>query len=104
MLTFEKVLEVFADYLEQDADYEVILTKHGYTVMGFDDRDKDWSDIKLCETPEEMRDALLDAYENYLEYTTAAGQRNQLGKERLTEQEALDIQEKLKALRLRCGE
>lgn len=104
MLTFEKVLEVFADYLEQDADYEVILTKHGYTVMGFDNRGKDWRDVQFCQTPEEMRDALLCACENYLEYTTTLDRQNQLGKEDLTEQETLGIQEKLDALRERCGE
>ena len=36
MLTFEMVLEVFKDYLEEDTDCEVVLTKHGYTVMQWD--------------------------------------------------------------------
>ena len=36
MLTFEKVLAVFADYLQQDPLYEVILTSHGYTLMAWE--------------------------------------------------------------------
>lgn len=36
MLTNEKVLEVFKDYLSQDPDYEVVMASHGYTVMGWD--------------------------------------------------------------------
>lgn len=36
MLTNEIVLTVFADYLSRDADFEVILTSRGYTVMGWD--------------------------------------------------------------------
>jgi len=33
MLTFEKVLEVFKDYLAADGMYEVVMTSHGYTVL-----------------------------------------------------------------------
>lgn len=104
MLTFEKVLDVFADYLAQDTDCEVILTKHGYTVLGFDSRYNNWSDVRHCETPEEMRDALLDAYGNHLEYTTTIGRQLQPKEKRLSEQEESAIQDKLDALRERCGE
>ena len=31
MLTYEKVPEVFKDYLSQDPDYEIVRTSHGYT-------------------------------------------------------------------------
>ena len=31
MLTFEKVLEVFQAYLDDDSLYEVVQTSHGYT-------------------------------------------------------------------------
>lgn len=33
MMTFEKVLEVFNDYLNKDSVLEVVNTKRGYTVM-----------------------------------------------------------------------
>ena len=31
MLTFEKVMEVFKDYLTEDTRYEIVKTSHGYT-------------------------------------------------------------------------
>ena len=51
MLTNEIVLKVFADYLTRDADFEVILTSKGYTVMGFDNRRQDWSVVDFCPPP-----------------------------------------------------
>lgn len=33
MMTFEKVLEVFNDYLNKDSVLEVVNTKRGYTVL-----------------------------------------------------------------------
>lgn len=33
MMTFERVLEVFKEYLAEDNNCEVVITKHGYTVM-----------------------------------------------------------------------
>ena len=33
MLTFEKVLEVFQAYLDDDPLYEVVQTSHGYTLI-----------------------------------------------------------------------
>ena len=38
MLTFEKVLEVFKEYLQQDPLYEVVFTRHGYTLMAWEPR------------------------------------------------------------------
>lgn len=62
MLTFEKVLEVFKDYLAEDTNCEVILTKHGYTVMQWDEKSKSWYGVEYCETPEDLRDELLSSY------------------------------------------
>ena len=65
MLTNEIVLKVFSDYLNRDADFEVILTSRGYTVMGFDNHRQDWNTVDFCHTPEDLLDSLLDAYENF---------------------------------------
>ena len=35
MLTFEKVLEVFQAYLDDDPLYEVVQTSHGYTSVSY---------------------------------------------------------------------
>ena len=50
MLTNEIVLKVFSDYLNRDADFEVILTSRGYTVMGFDNHRQDWNTVDYCPT------------------------------------------------------
>ena len=68
MLTFEKVLDVFKDYLAEDTRYEIVMTSHGYTVLEWDSTAKTWMSAELCATPEIMRDILLDDFTGYLEY------------------------------------
>ena len=68
MLTFEKVMAVFKDYLAEDTRYEIVMTSHGYTVLEWDSRANTWAGEELCATPEIMRDVLLDNFTGYLEY------------------------------------
>ena len=68
MLTFEKVMEVFKDYLSEDTRYEIVMTSRGYTVLEWDSSANTWAGEELCATPEIMRDALLDCFTWYLEY------------------------------------
>lgn len=65
MLTNEVVLNVFADYLRRDSEYEVVLTSRGYTVMGWDNYAEEWYFVKLCPTPETLRDTLLHTYRTF---------------------------------------
>lgn len=76
MLTNEIVLKVFADYLKEDKEYEVILTSHGYTLMGWDDRRQDWNTSEFCPTPEALRDALLDSFSGFAEVGFTNGERD----------------------------
>ena len=62
MLTFEKVMEVFQDYLAEDTRYEIVMTSHGYTVLEWDSSANTWAGEELCATPEIMRDVLLDCF------------------------------------------
>ena len=68
MLTFEKVLAVFKDYLAEDTRYEIVMTSQGYTVLEWDSTAKTWMSAEWCATPEIMRDILLDNFTGYLEY------------------------------------
>ena len=88
MLTFEKVLDVFKDYLADDDMYEIVMTSHGYTVMEWDSRLGDWADSKLCRTPQDMADILLSGYEGYLEYQATHGNRE------LTEDDLAQVETK----------
>lgn len=67
MLTFEKVLTVFGDYLQQDSLYEVVLTKHGYTLMAWEPARSTWYSAEYMATPELLLDSLLDAYTSFME-------------------------------------
>lgn len=75
MLTFEKVLEVFNDYLEDDEMYEVVFTSHGYTLLEWDRQCGDWTGVKLCPTPEALVNALMYGYTGLLEYRATLGRR-----------------------------
>ena len=76
MLTFERILEVFAPYLAADADAEVILTRHGYTFMVWDNNRHDWYSVEACETPEELLDALTDSVKTFEEWKLTDGERD----------------------------
>lgn len=76
MLTFEKVLSGFQSYLAEDTMYEVLLTSRGYTVMEWDDKAQNWDSAKVCHTPEDLKNYLLDAYSGYLAYKITLGRRS----------------------------
>ena len=82
MLTFEKVLTGFKDYLEMDKRYEILMTSHGYTVLEWDSSGEDLESATFCPTPERMKECLLDALAGYLEYKTTLCSRNLTDDER----------------------
>ena len=67
MLTFEKVLKVFQAYLDDDPLYEVVQTSHGYTLMAWEPHRNDWYSADIQKTPDDLRNALLGTYANFLE-------------------------------------
>ena len=97
MLTFEKILQVFEDILQQDPLYEVVSTSHGYTLLGWDSYRNQWYSAELLETPEDMLDALLGNYSSNLELQFTGGERDDL-----TEQEKKVIEAQCKQLRKNC--
>lgn len=50
MLTFEKVLEIFADYLAADETIEVYISRHGCVRVEFD-QDFHYCTGEVCHTP-----------------------------------------------------
>jgi len=96
MLTNEIVLTVFADYLSRDADFEVILTSRGYTVMGWDKYREDWNTVEYCPTPEALLDALLDAYTSFREMELTDGERD------MTAAEKAQVKAECRALTEQC--
>ena len=76
MLTFEKVFSVFESFLAENGIYEVVSTSHGHTILEWDSRSQEWISVKLCATPEDMAETLLDDLTGYLEYKATLGRRD----------------------------
>ena len=74
MLTFEKVLEIFADYLAADETIEVYISRHGCVRVEFD-QDFHYCTGEVCHTPKELFDLLSDDYRTYLEIELTKGKR-----------------------------
>ena len=89
MLTFEKVLAAFKDYLEEDDRHTILITPRGYTIMEWDTSHQNWAGAEFCATPERMRDLLLDDLTCYLEYKITLCNRS------LTDCERQKIQEQV---------
>ena len=96
MLTFEKVLEVFQAYLDDDSLYEVVQTSHGYTLMAWEPHRNDWYSAEIQKTPEDLRNALLDTYANFLEDKITGNDRD------LTATETEEIQQRCRELLEKC--
>ena len=52
-MTYNKVFEVFQDYLSEDKDTEVLNTSRGYLVVMWETSDGDWVTSRLAEDPED---------------------------------------------------
>ena len=96
MLTFEKVFTVFGDYLQQDSLYEVVRTRHGYTLMAWEPARSIWYSAEYMATPEVLLDSLLDAYANFMEDRITDNERE------LTKQETDEIQKQCSLLQAKC--
>lgn len=92
MLTNDRVLAVFQDYIREDSSCEVVQTSRGYTLLEWNECENAWYDAQLCQTPELLRDALLDAYTGYLEYTVVThGERDLTAAENRLVQAAREV-------------
>lgn len=91
MLTFEKVLEVFQPFLAKGV-YEIIMTSHGHTILEWDSCCQEWISVKLCSTPDDMAETLLEHFTNYLEYEATLGRRE------LTEDDLAQVEAQRQAI------
>ncbi len=95
-MTFEKVLAVFADYLQEDTICQVVTTPQGYTVLYWDKSQEDWYSIVYCKTPEVMRDTFLGGCHDFLEYGFTKARRE------LTPEEDAIIKQRCEELSKQC--
>lgn len=97
MLTFEKVLEVFNDFLLNDKECEVVMSKRGYILLDWGSPVNNWSlTADLCEKPEDMMEGLLSNYSSELEVRITYGRRDP------TKQEAAEIKAQCELMQEKC--
>ena len=96
MLNFEKILKVFAQYLKQDDVIEIVMTQHGYTVLMWDRKQKNWWQAECCATPEKLLDVLLESYSLYMEEKRCCCRRD------LTKAEKAEIDAELYRIKSLC--
>lgn len=75
MLTFDKVLQVFSEYLKADVEVDAVKTKNGYVVLYWESVQQEWICPKTCLTPESLLDELLSAYDFYRVFPITRGER-----------------------------
>ena len=75
MLTFEKVLQIFSEYLSADPEVDTAKTKYGYVILFWDNLRNVWYDSKTCATPESLFNGLLSAYRFYRVFAYTRGDR-----------------------------
>ena len=98
-MTYEKVLEVFRDYLTEDDSCEVLTASRGYLVVDWSSCKSEWVTSRLCQTPEHLRDVLRSRYEEYQGYKLTGGYKREL-----LPSEDVDIRRMGEAMAERCGE
>ena len=75
MKTFEKVMEIFRDYLDSDQEEEVLKCRRGYLRVTWNGDSRYCVDGILCRTPEELFVVLLSDYRGYEEIQITKGRR-----------------------------
>ena len=75
MQSFEKVIEIFRDYLTLDPEEEVVKCRRGYLRVTWNEDSRFCVDGILSRTPEELFEVLLSDYRTYEEVRLTRGQR-----------------------------
>ena len=68
MITLEKILNVFADYLAEDQTLEVMELKHGYYVVSWQSLTQHYEFSNFCPTLDELANVLTSYYAQNLKY------------------------------------
>lgn len=67
-MTFEKVMEIFKNYLEEDKDIEVVKLNHGYYIFVWDSKKANYViNNQLIQSPKELFDELYAEAKIYYE-------------------------------------
>jgi hypothetical protein len=75
MKTFEKVLEIFREYLDSDQEEEVLPCRKGYLRVTWNGDSRHCEDGILSRTPDELFEVLLSDHRGYEELQLTKGRR-----------------------------
>lgn len=82
MLTYEKVLTTFADYMAEDVEQDTIKARHGYITAYWHTERAEYDFLQTSTTPEELLDALVGDYTQYQLFKLTRGQREEIPEEK----------------------
>ena len=85
MKTFEKVLEIFREYLDCDLEEEVLPCREGYLRVTWNGDSRYCVDGLLSRTPDELFEVLLSDYRSYEELRLTKGCREVTEEDSLSE-------------------
>jgi len=97
VLTYEKVLEVFEDYLSKDDSCEILQSSRGPVLLDWNSGKTEWYSAQLCRTPGRLRDVLRSHFEEYQMFLLTDGYK----REATTQQEE-EIRHKSEELSILC--
>ncbi len=96
-LTFEKVFQVFHDYLNEDDVIEIVKLKHGYAVLLWYEKNQEYTNMETFTSPLEFADFLASQHEIFHEL-----QLDGNGSRDLSEEEKEPLVKASQELLLKC--
>ena len=98
MLTNEKILEVFGEFLKTDPETEVVLTSKGYIILNWCKVSNDFVSYNYCKDSEALLKGISDCFLNYHEQLATRGKRD------LLEEESVEFEKMKDLLVSKCYE
>lgn len=84
MLTYEKVLDTFAEYLAEDTEQDAIKARHSYITAYWHAEREEYDFLQTCSTPEELLDDLVSDYTQYQLFKLTHGKREETREEKVS--------------------
>ncbi len=98
-LTYEKVFQVFQDYLSEDDVIEIVKLKHGYAALLWYEKNHEYTNMEAFTSPVELADFLAGQHEIFHEM-----QLDGNGSRDLTEEEKEPLIKASQELLAKCFE
>ncbi len=98
-LSYEKVLRVFSGYLKHDKEIEIARVEHGYAILVWNEKNKNYTGVDTVTSPEELAEQLAGSF-NTFQLMLMSGE----GAWDLTPEEKAPAEQAAQALLAKCFE